>query len=313
MDKQLLIDRARELGFAQLRVLAPVRLEKWEAVALALNLDLSKRAVDPRATLPECRSVIQLVYPYQPFVLTPRRAVPSAYYLASNASSKAAKLLAAWIADEGHSATSESALPEKALAERACGGRYGRNGLIGAGAWGSSVALRSILTDALIEPDPAQAGDEASADACAGCAACVTACPTGALDGSGHVDRSLCLRAQPDSEPFPERWRSLLGGSFIGCDLCQDACPRNALVSRASVPDAVLEAFDLGKILAGNLEGVAELIGANYARKKRLQARACLLAANLGRRDCLKAVRALLDDDSELVRDAAAWASEKLW
>lgn len=310
MMKQQLIEKAQSLGFAQVRVMAPERLSKWEAVARSLNIDLSRRAVDPRDTMPACRSVIQLIYPYRPFELDPPQAVPSAYYVASHASAQAAKRLAAWLAEQGYPATGESALPEKALAERAGGGRYGRNGIIGAGAWGSRVALRSVLTDAALEPDPVYNGGGFAGE-CADCSACVAACPTGALDGSGHVDRALCLRAQPDSEPFPERWRHLLGGSFIGCDLCQDACPRNA-VDRAPVPGAVLEAFGLKKILGGDLDGVAALIGANYARKKRLQARACIVAANLDRRDCLEDVRALLQDDSELVRDAARWAVERL-
>lgn len=311
MLKQQLIEKAASLGFAQVRVMAPERLAKWEAVALALGLDLSGRAVDPRETMPECRSVIQLIYPYRPFELDPPVAAPSAYYLASNASAQAARDLAAWLAAQGHRATSASALPEKALAERCGGGRYGRNGVIGVGEWGSRIALRAILTDAEIEPDALYDGD-GFAEACGDCAACVSACPTGALDGTGHVDRARCLRAQADQLPFPEAWRQLLGGSFLGCDLCQDACPRNARVERVAVPDAVLRAFALEKILAGDLDGVAELIGANYARKKRLQARACIVAANLGRRDCLDAVRGLSEDESELVRDAASWAEGRL-
>ena len=53
-------------------------------------------------------------------------------------------------------------------------------------------------------------------------------------------------------------------------------------------------------------------IGANYARKKRIQARACLIAANLGRTDCLPLLGPLTQDRTRRFYLHARWAIQSL-
>lgn len=303
---------ARSLGFSNVYAMRPERFERWGDFVLAHPEYKPRRPKDdPRLTMPECRSVLLLVWPYQPFELEPSLAAPSAYYLASNASHLAAERVVSFLEERGHRATDDTNIPEKALAERVGAGKYGRNGIIAAPEHGSRIALQSILTDAQIEPDALEDGHEYS-DECQNCDACMAACPVGALRGDGRVDVSRCLRAQSMGQPFPVEWRHLIEGSLIGCDLCQDCCPRNRAVSRIPVPQRLLTDMSLPKLLAGEVDGARDWIGANYARKQRMQARACMVAANLGRTDCLPQILALCEDEAELVRDAAEWARAQL-
>lgn len=123
-----------------------------------------------------------------------------------------------------------SPIPEKPLAE-ACGlGKVGRNTLVITPEAGSLVVI-AVMTlpfplrgDGPLQDDP---------DPCEGCFACVSACPTGALDASlGEVrklDRPRCIQfyASRPGEIPPEiagKW----GDRLYGCSICRDACPHNA-------------------------------------------------------------------------------------
>ena len=76
---------------------------------------------------------------------------------------------------------------------------------------------------------------------------------------------------------------SELGARLLGCDVCQSACPANAALlggSALSVP--------LKDLLCGELGALPDIIGTNYARKRRLRKKAALLSANLHRTDLAK-------------------------
>lgn len=303
---------AASLGFSGVYAMRPERFTRWgEHIKTRADLPRLRVVDDPRLTMPNCKSVVLLVWPYQPYEPEPEKPVVSAYYIASNTSHGASRRVAQWLRDQGHEAISDANIPEKALAERVGAARYGRNGIAAAPGLGSRIAFQSILTDAEIAPDPLYDGHELS-DECQHCERCARVCPVGALKGDALVDGDKCLRALPMNAPFPVEAKRLIGASLLGCDLCQDCCPRNERVGRVRIPENVLDALSLERMLAGDMSAAAALLGANYARKKRMQARACIVAANLNRTDCLPLIRPLLKDDSELMRDAAQWAAQRL-
>lgn len=120
---------------------------------------------------------------------------------------------------------------EKAYAVASGLGFVGRNSLLIHPRYGSFIFLGSILTDLEVA-----GGAERIADGCGRCRACVTACPTRALDRPYVLDAGRCLAhlTVSDRSPPGPALAPRLAGNLYGCDLCQDVCPWNL---RARRPD----------------------------------------------------------------------------
>ena len=120
----------------------------------------------------------------------------------------------------------DNALVDRAAAERAGLGWFGKNSNIllpGAGSW---FLLGSVVTDAPL-PTAAPVGD-----GCGSCRRCLSACPTGALVGPGVLDARRCLAwLLQATGVFPFEFRVALEGRIYGCDDCQDVCPANRLAA----------------------------------------------------------------------------------
>ncbi|MDR0644109.1 MAG: iron-sulfur protein [Treponema sp.] len=117
-----------------------------------------------------------------------------------------------------------SPAPEKRIAS-ACGlGMIGRNSLIITRSAGSLVVIAAMTL-----PYPLK-GDLALVESpCGNCAACVTACPTGAVRGDGSIDILRCIQwyASGNEETVPPYLADKWGQTLYGCTFCQDACPHN--------------------------------------------------------------------------------------
>ncbi len=130
----------------------------------------------------------------------------------------------------------DNALVDRAAAQRAGLGWYGRNTLLLLPGLGSWFVLGSVVTDAPLEPTPA-VGPSAPAEGCSSCRRCMAACPTGALVADGVLDARRCLAwlAQAPG-PFPVEFRVALGRRIYGCDDCQQVCPVNRAGARRHPP-----------------------------------------------------------------------------
>lgn len=306
--KDRLIHLAREAGFpvCAFAALSPVQVEG------TLHPQAQTLTGEAQSLLPEGKCVLLLAMPYRPFGEKADAAQVDAYYISSNAAHEAAQLLAKRIEETlGLRALASPPIYLKPLFARSGLGEFGRNGLISIGAYGTRVCLQAILLDADIPCSPAM--PRALAASCAGCRACLQACPTGALIGDGSLDIARCLRAQPENEPFPEAMRPQLKGSILGCDICQRVCPRNAQVKSLPEPDGLSAALDLNALLSGQYKPLIPFLGKNNARRQRLTARALIAAANLHRRDLLPLIEPLTEcKESEMVRIHARWAMNRL-
>lgn len=307
MKEQLTI-LARELGFESCAFasLTPVHQEgTLHPVAASLS-------GDARAILPGAKCVMLCARPYRPFRIPQGQAYVDAYYLSSNIGHARIQLLAQRIEETlSIRALASPPIYVKPLAVRSGLGEFGRNGLVSVGPYGTRVSLHAILLDAEIETQDVL--EKTFSPMCEGCGSCIRSCPMNALDGTGRVDVSRCLRAQPEGEAFPEHMRSSLGGSLLGCDLCQRACPRNAAVKETAVPDDLAAALDLSCLLEGQFQPLIPFLGKNNARRQRLTGRALIAAANLHRTDLLPLIEPLTEcQESEMVKEHARWAAEQI-
>lgn len=298
--------QAARLGFARVRIAAPDPLPLARTHPQTFSL-----TGDPREVLPSVQAIVLLAWPYRPYGGQAGRVPLDAYYPASNAAHEAAGQLERWLKERGFEADMRAPIPRKPLAARSGLGSYGRNSLIAVDELGSWVSLQCVLTSAPLPLDP-PAQTQGFSGECLHCRACQTACPTGALDGSGRVNLPLCLRAQPEAEPVREELRLAMGESLLGCSRCQAACPRNRQVLPEEPPEALRRALDIGALLRGEYRPLIPYLGKNNARKLRVQARACLMAAHDGRTDLLPELQALAASEGEAVRAHAVWARKYL-
>jgi epoxyqueuosine reductase len=131
----------------------------------------------------------------------------------------------------------DNALVDRAAAQRAGLGWYGKNAnllLPGQGSW---FVLGSVVTDA---PLATTGPDDQVPDGCGTCTRCLDGCPTGAIIAPGVVDARRCLAwlLQADG-PFSRDHRIALGNRIYGCDDCQEVCPPNRRAQRLLEPAPV--------------------------------------------------------------------------
>ena len=216
----------------------------------------------------------------------------------------------------------DNALVDRAAAQRAGLGWYGRNTLVLLPGLGSWFVLGSVVTDAPLRPTP-PTGHSAPAAGCGTCRRCVAACPTGALVADGVLDARRCLAwLLQATGPFPVEHRVALGGRIYGCDECQEVCPVNRAGDRRRPPaeaeDGTVATVDLLSILDASDEELVARNGRWYlaGRDPRYLRRNALVAlGNVGDARDAATVAALArwaDGDDALLAEHARWALGRL-
>lgn len=206
-------------------------------------------------------------------------------------------------------------LVDRAAAERAGIGWFGKNTNVLHPRLGSWVLLGSLVTDAELRPDPTSRGT------CGTCERCLPACPTGAFVAPGVLDARLCisymLQAPGD---IPREMREAVATRFYGCDDCQDPCPPNHRAVRkgdvgAAPPGAIEAHVDLGWVLAASDDELLARFGRFYIPKREaryLRRNALVALGNLGDRGAVDLVSRFLLHDDPMLRRHAAWALGRL-
>ena len=176
------------------------RFEQWLDAGYAAGMDYLARTRaergDPGRLLPGCRSVVAVALAYGPREDDPSWAPVSRYARGGDYHElMRARLLAlaAHLREAGGSsiesraAVDTSAVLERDLAARSGLGWIGKNTNLIAPGGGSYFFIGVVLTTAALAPD------EALADHCGTCTACLDACPTGAFVEPHVLDASRCL------------------------------------------------------------------------------------------------------------------------
>ena len=203
---------------------------------------------------------------------------------------------------------------EKAWAQRAGIGWVGKNGCLITPRHGSWVLLATVLLDRELEPDPPHP------DRCGDCAACLPACPTGAIPEPGLVDARRCLSYWTIERrgDVPADVAGRIGRWGFGCDDCQTACPWNRAPSGLCDPELRPErhpSLDLDELLALDAGTyAARFHGTALARAGRagLVRNGVLVAGAARDAARLAAVRRLAGSDLPGVDEAVRWALPRL-
>ena len=216
---------------------------------------------------------------------------------------------ARWYVDDGP-------MLDRAGANRAGIGWFGKNTNILTPGFGSWVFLGQVITDLALEPDAPLK------KSCGSCVRCIDDCPTGAIVAPYVVDNARCISylTIENRGPIPRELRPLMQDWIFGCDICQDVCPVNRKAQPAGRPIpppsrtasrqsmALLDLVELLEMSEDDFR--ARFAGTPVMRAKRvgMQRNACVALGNLGDVSAVDALGRALRQGEPLVRRHAAWA-----
>ncbi len=201
-----------------------------------------ERSTTPTRILDGARSIVAGAWPTQgsPVADKPVNAGRIARYVWSDhygALRNALEGVADVLRAEGYEARvvlDDNALVDRAVAQRAGIGWFGKNANVLVPGHGSWVVLGSVVTNAPLVENVAPVED-----GCGPCTRCIDGCPTAAIVAPGVVDARRCLAwlvQAPGS--FPVEFRVALGDRIYGCDDCQEVCPPSTRATRAARAEA---------------------------------------------------------------------------
>ncbi len=184
----------------------------------------------------------------------------------------------------------------------------------------SWVVNEPYLVDRELEPD----SPTMKVNCPENCRTCMEACPTGALYAPLKMDPRRCIAYHTyfTSGEIPKEIRSKMGTWVYGCDLCQEACPRNQKWLEAKKPvnaklfDRAAD-FSLIQLLTMSQDHYEQKVWPllYYIRKenrKLWQRNAAVALGNLGDPETVPVLSSALGNPESIVRTHVAWALGKI-
>ncbi len=228
-----------------------------------------------------------------------------------------AEKITAAIGPFGYRAFVDSApVMEKPLARKAGLGWMGKNTLILNRKAGSWFFLGELFIDLPLPVDAPQDRDH-----CGKCSACLDVCPTQAFVGERVLDARRCISYLTIElkGAIPVELRSLMGNRVFGCDDCQLVCPWNRFAKPTQEDDFKprhdLDNVTLAQLFMWTEEQFLKRTQGSPMRRTGYERWLRNLAVGLGNAPStivvLEALRARLDDPSELVQEHVRWALQQ--
>ena len=203
-----------------------------------VSKDISKRT-DPCAIMPDARSVIVVAVPYEKKILdlgtiyncphihatTMQQSGFISSLVTNSDYHKRVKDILHTIAQDIKQykiLVDSPYLDERAFAQRAGIGYYGRHGLIITEKYGTRCNLGLLITDRYIPTTCVLPEEFCSTD----CKLCIKSCPTSALSDHGF-NYKICISYLTQKADLLEHEAKLIGNHLYGCDICQNICPKN--------------------------------------------------------------------------------------
>ncbi len=227
---------------------------------------------------------------------------------------------------------------DRAVAQRAGLGWYGKNTTILTKGWGSWVFLAEIVTNLPLVDGLENRYDTPLKASCGNCEICLHACPTAALPAPYVLDNTRCISYLTIElrGSIPLELRPLMGNLIFGCDICQQVCPVNKVVERRlglrkadGVVSSTLQPLDFqprqGFRPRNGIGSAPELIPLlslteeqfrerfrlspiRRTKRRGLLRNVCVALGNSGDPQAVPALIRALHDDEPLIRGHAAWA-----
>lgn len=231
---------------------------------------------------------------------------------------------------------------DRAVAQRAGLGWFGKNTNILTKGWGSWVFLAEIVTNLPLGGDSGQFYDTPTKASCGNCEICLHACPTGALPAPYVLDNTRCISYLTIElrGSIPLELRPLMGNLIFGCDICQQVCPVNLVAERrlglrqdsristsSSQPvhfrprqefrpragvGSTPELIPLLSLTEEQFRERFRLSPILRTKRRGLLRNVCVALGNNGDRQAVPALIGALHDYEPLVRGHAAWALGRL-
>ena len=288
------------------------------------------KGAQPKKIMPSAKSIISLVWDYSqkafPESLLGKigRVYPARCYNAPRNRINGARyqLMLDFLAKKGCEIGTGIFVPESRAAARAGITTFGRNNFAYAGKTGSFILLNSIVVDKELEYDTPLYDIKCPKD----CTACMDACPTGAIYEPFKLDPRRCIAFNAwwtqDGRPcvtsnIPYEIREKMEMRVHGCDVCQEACPRNSARLRTKLPEdpflvQLAEHFSLPKMLEMSdqfYEKTVHPIMYNYITdRKYFQRNAAIALGNTRDPDHISILDQAMGNPESLIRGYAAWA-----
>jgi epoxyqueuosine reductase len=334
--RQLVIKYAREIGFDLVAITGVEAFEEEEAITLdRMTKGLMdglpwytesrvKRGCKPQELLPGARSIISVAInyniphtnnlrPIETHGKVARYAWGDDYhkvlkkrlkeYVRGLSQKIGSSIEAKWYVDDGP-------MLDRAVAQRAGLGWYGKNTNILTPIHGSWVFLGQVITNLDLEPDAP------SKKSCGECVRCIDACPTEAIIAPYIIDNTRCISYLTIEHrgPIPFHLRPLMQDWVFGCDICQDVCPVNIKAMYTKEQAFQKRRFSILELVQ-LLEMTPEVFQETFSNSpiKRtglaaLQRNACVALGNTGSQEVVPTLVRALQDGVPLVRGHAAWA-----
>jgi len=201
---------------------------------------------------------------------------------------------------------------DRAVAQRAGLGWYGKNTNLLNRQFGSWVLLGELLLDVALPPD------EPVKTHCGSCTRCLPSCPTGALIAPGVLDNDRCISYLTIElrGPIPREMRPLISDWVFGCDICQEVCPVNRKASPGDHPEFSAQQgigpspslIDLLDITEEEFRNRFRHSPVKRAKWEGLHRNVTVALGNIGDHAAVPALIRALNCESPLVRGHAAWA-----
>src|SRR5256884_3188707 len=211
---------------------------------------------------------------------------------------------------------------DRAVAQRAGLGWYGKNTNILTKGWGSWVFLAEIVTNLPLQADlPLKTS-------CGSCEICLHACPTKALPAPYVLDNTRCISFLTIElrGSIPLELRPLMGNLIFGCDICQEVCPVTMVAEKRLPVSFQPHAEFRPRLAVGSSPELIPLLSLTEeqfrerfrrspirrAKRRGLLRNVCVALGNSGNRQAVPALIGALHDHESLVRGHAAWALGRL-